>query len=281
MRYTRLTVTSDAPSTGGAVNAYLIHGALPTLIDAPSGREDFVEQVTSALAAAGDGPLAMLIATHAHADHISGAAAVAARWPSARRLKRPWPVRDEVSGTVWEPLVGEPMLPAGDARLWVIDTPGHAPDHACLLDVASATLFAGDLVINGGTVGIPASDEGDLAEYLRSLRKVLELQPRRMLPSHGTDVEQPASLLRGYISHRLLRERQILELLAGGVSGPDRIVERLYASLDPALEPSARENVLAHLAKLEAEGLAVQVGAEWTLGGSRGVTGRSANGDTS
>src|SRR3989337_549836 len=103
-------------------------------------------------------------------------------------------------------------------------------------------MFSGDLVINGGTVTIPASAGGNLTHYLRSLRKVLDLQPRRMLPSHGQEVEQPGSLLRCYISHRMLRERQVLELVAAGISHPDAIVDRLYASVAAPLKGAAREN---------------------------------------
>ena len=265
MRFTRLSVASALAYTGGEVHAYLVHGAIPTLIDAPSSEPAFLAQVEQALEAAGDGPLQQQLATHAHPDHVAGAAAVAARWPEARCLKRPWPGRDELSGVAWEALKGEPMLPAGDGRLWVLETPGHAPDHLCFFDIADGVMFAGDLVINGGSVAIPASAGGSLADYLRSLRKVLDLQPRRMLPSHGQDVDQPTSLLRGYISHRLQRERQVLELLTVGIGDPDAIVERLYASVAPPLKRAARENVLAHLAKLEQDGL-VRSGPEgWTL----------------
>lgn len=265
MRFTRLSVASPLAFTGGEVHAYLVHGAIPTLIDAPTSDPSFVARVEEALAAAGDGELRQQLATHAHPDHVAGAAAVAARWPEARCLKRPWPGRDPLSGVEWEPLLGEPMLPAGDGRLWVLETPGHAPDHLCFLDIADSVMFSGDLVINGGSVAIPASAGGSLADYLRSLRKVLDLQPRRMLPSHGQDVDQPASLLRGYISNRLHRERQVLELLMAGIGDPDAIVERLYASVAPALKRAARENVLAHLAKLGQDGLARSEPEGWTL----------------
>ena len=265
MRFTRLTVDSPLPYTGGHVHAFVVHGAVPTLIDAPTDHPDFLARLEAALAAAGDGPLQQLFATHAHPDHVAGAAAVAARWPDARRLKRLWPARDTLSQVTWEAIDGEPMLPAGDTRLWALATPGHAPDHTCFFDVTAGVMFAGDLVINGGSVTIPASAGGSLTAYLRSLRSVLELQPRRMLPSHGPEVDQPASLLRGYIAHRMQRERQVLELLTAGIASPDVMVDRLYASVEPSLKRAARENVLAHLAKLEEDGRVRQGDDGWTL----------------
>jgi glyoxylase-like metal-dependent hydrolase (beta-lactamase superfamily II) len=266
VRYTRITSPSDRPSTGGAVHAYLVHGAVPTLIDAPSADDAFLDQVGETLAAAGDGPLQQVIATHAHPDHVAGAGGLAARWPAARFLKQPSPGGDEPpSGVSWEPVHGEPVLPAGDEQLWVLQTPGHAPDHICLMDVRSATVFAGDLVMNGGTVSIPASAGGCLADYLRSLRKVLELQPRRMLPGHGDPIDQPTSLLRGYISHRLQRERQVMELLAAGVNDQHGLVQRLYPWLEPDLLPAAQDTVLAHLQKLEQDGAAACDDGRWAL----------------
>lgn len=247
------------------MHAYVVHGAVPTLIDAPSADATFLDQVADALTAAGDGPLQQVLATHAHPDHVAGAAAIAGRFPGVCLRKHPWPARDAMSGVAWEPIEGEPMLPAGDGRLWAVETPGHSPDHLCFLDVGDSALFAGDLVINGGTVTIPASAGGNLTQYLQSLRKVIDLQSRRMLPAHGQDVGQPTSLLRSTLSHRMMRERQVLELLAAGVSNPDAIVERLYASVAPPLKRAARENVLAHLAKLAHDGVARADGDVWTL----------------
>ncbi len=265
MRVSRLTVASDVPSTGGAVNAFLIHGAVPTLIDAPSAQPAFVAQVEAALAQAGDGPLQQLIATHAHPDHVAGATAIKARWPGVRCAKRPWPARDATTGVTWEAIEGEPMIAAGDARLWAIDTPGHAPDHLCFLSVAESAMFTGDLVINGSSVTVPASDGGHMRTYLQSLRKVLELAPRRLHPAHGPDVLQPASLLRGYIAHRLQRERQVIDALADGPADEDAIVARLYADIAPELRRAARENVAAHLTKLCEDGIVARTGTSWAL----------------
>ena len=263
MRYTRLTVPYDSPYAQGAVHAYLLHGEVPTLIDAPSAADAFLDELDQALTTAGDGPLAQVIVTHAHPDHIDGAVAVHARWPAAAFRKRaPLPDHD---GIAWQAIEREPMLPAGDSQLWVLRTPGHAADHSCLFDVHSGTLFGGDLAINGSSVAIPADRGGNIREYLASLRAVLELQPRVILPSHGEPILQPASLLRGYISHRLTREQQVLECLAAGITTADAIVERLYAAVADALKPAARQNVVAHLRKLEEDGRVQSAGDHWHL----------------
>lgn len=263
MRHTRLTVSHASAFTGGAVHAYLLHGAVPTLVDAPPGGEALVADIERALDAAGDGPLAQVIVTHAHPDHIDGSEAICRRWPGAVFRKRaPLPDGD---GIRWAVIEGEPTLPAGNSEVWVLHTPGHAVDHSCLLEVRSGLLFGGDLAINGNTVTIPAEQGGSLKQYLRSLREVVDLAPRTILPAHGEPILQPLSLLRGYISHRLAREQQVLECLAAGITTADAIVDRLYAALADALKPAARQTVIAHLRKLAEDGRVAQAGDDWTL----------------
>ncbi len=263
MRYTRLTAAHDSAYARGSVHAYLLHGALPTLVDAPSAASAFLDGIDAALQAAGDGPLAQVIVTHAHPDHIDGAVAVHDRWPAATFRKRaPLPDAD---GIDWQTIEKEPMIAAGDDQLWALHTPGHAPDHLCLLDVQGGTMFGGDLAINGSTVAIPAEHGGNLRQYLHSLRAVLELQPRVILPGHGEPILQPASLLRGYLSHRLTREREVLECLAAGLTTADAIVDRLYAATADALKPAARQNVIAHLRKLVEDGRVETAGENWLL----------------
>ena len=263
MKYSRLTATHDSPYAQGSVHAYLLHGEVPTLVDAPTADAAFLDELAEALHAAGDGPLAQVIVTHAHPDHIDGAVAVHDRWPEATFRKRaPLPTDD---GIAWQVIEKEPMITAGDGQLWALFTPGHAPDHSCLFDVHSGTLIGGDLAINGSTVAIPADHGGNLRQYLHSLRAVLDLQPRVILPSHGDPILMPAALLRGYLSHRLAREQQVLECLSAGITTADAIVDRLYAATADALKPAARQNVLAHLRKLAEDGRVEPAGDDWHL----------------
>jgi len=94
---------------------------------------------------------------------------------------------------------------------------------------------------------------------------VMQLQPDTMLPAHGPVIDRPLELLREYIDHRMLRERQVLGALQSGLSNPDDIVSRIYTTISGALVPVARESVLAHLVKLEREGRAVRDGERWRL----------------
>src|SRR5690606_33300032 len=108
----------------------------------------------------------------------------------------------------WQPLRDGDVVPAGDVELHVVHTPGHAPDHLAFWEPSTQTLFSGDLVVPGTTVVIPANMEGSLSAYLQSLERVLALGPARLMPAHGSPVDDPQTLIRQYIAHRLERERQ-------------------------------------------------------------------------
>jgi glyoxylase-like metal-dependent hydrolase (beta-lactamase superfamily II) len=263
MRYTRLTVPYQSSVTGGSVHAYLLHGDVPTLVDAPPGGAPFVADIEAALSAAGDGPLQQVLVTHDHPDHVDGVGTVRDRWPDATFRKRtPLPAGGAVA---WQVIEKEPMIVAGSQQVWALATPGHAPDHSCFFEVHSGILLGGDLAINGSTVVIHADRGGSLRAYLHSLRTVLELQPRVILPAHGDPILQPAALLRGYISHRMAREQQVLECLAAGLDTADAIVDRLYAATADDLKPAARQNVLAHLRKLDEDARVTTDGQRWHL----------------
>jgi len=154
-------------------------------------------------------------------------------------------------------------IAAGDGSFWVLHTPGHAPDHLAFLELRSSILFCGDLLVNGGTIAINPSAGGDMARYLESLRRLLEDQPRRIYPGHGPPVDNPGALIRAYIAHRLGREQQILDELAKASGTEEELTGRVYPEVGPELQAAARENLRAHLLKLQGEGRAVHDAGIW------------------
>jgi glyoxylase-like metal-dependent hydrolase (beta-lactamase superfamily II) len=254
MRVLRILGNNPGPLTRSGTNTWLLPGAEPTLIDAAEDSDAYVQRVAEALEAEQPGAaLKRVLVTHAHGDHIAGVIALRRRWPDVTFAKMPDAARDGRYPVPFEALKDDGVVKAGDGVLWAVHTPGHAPDHLCFYEPRAAVLFCGDLLVNGGTVTIPVSTGGNLRQYMKSLRKVLDLQPRQALPGHGDAIEQPSSLVRAYLGHRQLREQQIIDVLAKGPMTIDEIVARVYAGLDKELIDAAAENVHAHLGKLREE----------------------------
>jgi glyoxylase-like metal-dependent hydrolase (beta-lactamase superfamily II) len=239
---------NPSPLTGRGNNTWLIDGALPTLIDAGVGAPDHLDAISEAL---GDRPLARVLVTHGHADHASGVPALRERWPRLDVFK--WPLPGEQGS---HPLSDGQTLRAGDGELIVLHTPGHAVDHVCFWNRGARHLFAGDMVVAGTTVMIPAGRGGNLREYLGSLRQLKALDAERIYPGHGPVIDHPSDIIDEYLAHRDLRERQILACLRDGLTDPDLMVDRIYAGLDEKLRQAARLTVEAHLEKLREEGRA-------------------------
>ena len=242
---------NPGPYTGTGNNTYLISGSEPTLIDAGIGHPKHLAAVRDALAGEG---LTRVLVTHGHPDHAAGASRLAGTWPGLSFAKMPWPGVDDQFEVPWVALADGDQISVGNGYVRVIHTPGHSPDHICFFDEETRTLFCGDLLIKGASVVIPVSRGGSLTAYLRSLDLIRALEPTRVLPAHGPEIDDLTSVVQQYVEHRQYREIEILNVLEDGPVGVDTIVVQVYSSLSGALQRMARENVLAHLAKLRDEG---------------------------
>jgi glyoxylase-like metal-dependent hydrolase (beta-lactamase superfamily II) len=134
-----------------------------------------------------------------------------------------------------------------------VHTPGHAAGHLCF-EVGGATI-AGDMVAGIGTILIDPS-EGDMAEYLASLGRLLARPPVMLLPAHGPPIVDGPSKLREYLAHRQMREDRVLAALTETPRTLGELVPSAYADTPRMLWPLAERSLLAHLGKLVREGRA-------------------------
>jgi glyoxylase-like metal-dependent hydrolase (beta-lactamase superfamily II) len=237
--------------TGPGTNTYLVGQRQPILIDTGAGMDGYVPLLQGYLKSRGvDRPLRVVL-THRHVDHLGGVAHLRERYPGldvAKMLHRDTTLPEGIAD------LREGQAIEGDGvTLLPIHTPGHASDHLCYYLPEEKAVFTGDVVLSGSTTVIPAED-GDLLDYMNSLKRLQRLGVRRIYPAHGPVVEDGPALIAEYIEHRLLRERQILDLLGDGPSTIPAIVERVYAAVPKNLHAMAGQSVASHLKKLAREG---------------------------
>jgi glyoxylase-like metal-dependent hydrolase (beta-lactamase superfamily II) len=96
---------------------------------------------------------------------------------------------------------------------------------------------------------------GALADYMRSLERLLTELPRTIYPGHGPVVADAVGKLREYLDHRTQRVEQVFAALAARQSAtPDELAAAIYVDVAPNLMPMAARNVRVALEKLESDG---------------------------
>ena len=204
-----------------------------------------------------------ILVTHSHADHS----------PLAARLQGATGARTYAYGGVKPSLTDCPRLDAGidhgfvpdvtladgdiiEGQGWSMEalhTPGHMSNHMCFALHEEKSLFAGDHVMAWAT-SVIAPPDGDMGQYLASLRKLLDRDDAVYFPSHGPAKADPLPLVRGYLAHRRMREAAILARVRQGARRVEDIVAAIYADVDPRLHGAAALSTRAHLDHLMAQG---------------------------
>ena len=212
-----------------------------------------------------------IVITHTHGDHSPAAPALKAATGAMiigcapLVLVDDGPRADAGFDATYAP---DAVMADGDCitgpgwTLAAVATPGHTSNHLCFALAEEKALFSGDHVMGWSTT-VVAPPDGDMADYVASLKKLLDRDDAIYHPTHGEPVTDPQRFVRGLITHRKQRENQILKLLGEGTQAIPAMVAVMYAMVDKRLHPAAERSVLAHLIDLQAQGRVVSAGAGW------------------
>ena len=254
----RIVANNPGPYTFLGTNSYVVGSGEVAVIDPGPAEPSHLEAIAAAIKGE---RLTHILITHSHRDHCDAARGlqalaggkIAAFGPTgtARGAGAPGLSYDFVDPD----FVPDRKLADGDSvrgkdfALDVLHMPGHAPDHLCFALVGKRTMFTGDHVMGWNTTVI-APPEGNMAQFLNSLERLMQRHDKMFLPAHGGCIQTPQRVVKAYIMHRKWREQTILACLDDGVRTIPRIVKRLYGTLDAGLKEAAALSVLAHLEHL-------------------------------
>jgi glyoxylase-like metal-dependent hydrolase (beta-lactamase superfamily II) len=230
----RIVAPNPGPMTLEGTSTYLYGSGPCAVIDPGPDNDGHLEAVR--VAAEERGGIGVVLLTHGHGDHSEGAERLAA---SASSGGNP-------------PAVVLPGDGEEHGGLRAVATPGHAPDHVCLM-TADGVCFSGDLVLGAGSTFVPP-DGGSLAAYMDSLYRLQKETIELIAPGHGPWITAPAAKLAEYVEHREMRERRLLAALERGERSRDALLDEAWSDVPAELREAAAMVMQAHLDKLAAEG---------------------------
>ena len=104
--------------------------------------------------------------------------------------------------------------------------------------------------MNGSTVVI-APPDGNMKDYLDSLKMLKDYDLKNIAPGHGELLSNPHAVADWIVQQRLEREEKVIEAIKKAKTGnPDSLVESVYDDVDVSLFPIAKWSLEAHLIKL-------------------------------
>ena len=181
-----------------------------------------------------------VVLTHHHEDHAGGSAVLQEAFgleisvpARALPIVRDFPRLELYRRVVWgQPrsfrasTLG-PLVHTGRHRFEVIPTPGHCMDHVCFFEPKERWLFSGDLFIHERARYLDANE--DVYEILRSLRRVLALEPSVLYCGHAGVVADACGAIERKIRYWEELGRRVEVLRDRGLPA-GRIRERLLGA---------------------------------------------------
>ena len=266
----RLLAHNPSPFTFTGTGTFVVgHGTVAIVDPGPADPE----HIAALLGALAGETVSHIVITHTHMDHSPAAPAVQAATGAIIVGCAPLVLSDDGprADAGFDPSYApDRVLGDGDSvsgpswTLTAVATPGHTSNHLCYALAEEKALFTGDHVMGWSTT-VVAPPDGDMADYMASLKKLLDRDDAIYHPTHGEPVTDPQRFVRGLITHRRQRETQILKLLGAGPQSIPAMVAVMYRQVDARLHPAAGRSVLAHLIDLRTRGMVANSGGDWRL----------------
>lgn len=148
-----------------------------------------------------------VISTHSHRDHVIGNAYIVGR---ARAVEV---MHESTSHPCHMRVRDNQELPVGSLRLRFLHTPGHIPDHVCVL--VDGKLLTGDILFVGKVGGTGAHFAGsDPKQQWESLQRLMTLDPAtEVWPGHDYGSASSSSIGNEAATNPFLKCKSLDEFL--------------------------------------------------------------------
>jgi ribonuclease/clavin/mitogillin len=195
-----------------------------------------------------------ILITHHHPDHYEFSRDIALRFKVPMEMSQ---FTYTIIGPEYFKGIEVKLIKEGDVitkslghDVRVYEVPGHDEGQLAIAPDNMSWFLVGDLIQTIGTVVI-GGPEGDMQKYFHSLKRVIDLNPKNLIPSHGIIIGGTNKLVQT-LKHREEREEQIIELLKMGRNLKE-ILDVVYVGLKPELLPYALKTIEAHITKIHNE----------------------------
>ena len=266
----RLLAPNPSPFTFTGTGTFVVGQTGGTVAVIDPGPDD-PAHIRALLDALAGETVSHIVITHTHMDHSPAAPALKAATGAQivgcapLVLSDDGPRADAGFDASYAP---DAVMADGDSvsgpgwTLTAVHTPGHTSNHLCFALEQEKALFTGDHVMGWSTT-VVAPPDGDMADYMASLQKLLGRDDAIYHPTHGEAVTEPQRFVKHLLGHRRQRENQVVRAIGEGLVTVPQMVAAMYAMVDKRLHPAAGRSVLAHLIDLERRGKVTRTGDNW------------------
>ncbi|CAO3606595.1 unnamed protein product [Mucor hiemalis] len=206
-------------------NTYIVGtGNRKVLIDCGDGQPGYVPLLIESLKSINpEAYISDILISHCHKDHWGGLDDIMSSELNKQQSQsinvHKFPLLEE--STLFKHLDSFPqqveVKELADDQVFVVDsnvhirvvhTPGHAKDHCAFYFEEEDIVFTADCILGHGSVAFE-----DLTEYIYGLRRIQDLKPSKLYPGHGDVVNNGIEKVEQYLSIRMAKENQILEIM--------------------------------------------------------------------
>ena len=236
-------------------NSFLIGDEKVVLVD-PSPKDE--QEFKKFLHTIKSRSINLVFLTHHHPDHHEFSVEIAKKLKVSmgmsedthQRILSKWG-KDYFNGVDIEIFqCGDKLTETNGEKIFLLHTPGHDEGQLSIYSESLSWMIVSDLIQTVGTVVI-GGPEGDMKKYFESLEKVISMNPKVVIPSHGIAMGG-VEKIRVTLEHRKMRESKIKELLKDNKS-EEEMLHIIYSNIDEKLFAYARKTICAHVKKIKDE----------------------------